>query len=105
MKASSFVLARAKRLFRSFTGRGAKRGDIGVLTINDTLVMVIGKCDGILYTTVRDGKEESYIHEFGRRDGQKGANPRRPVLAISSDGKQAFILAGGYKFTERGFVG
>jgi hypothetical protein len=56
----------------------------------------IGDCDGILYTTVRDGVTESYIHKFKKKS--------RPVLASSFDGKQLLILAGGYEFTERGIV-
>lgn len=92
----SDLIARAKKLFRDFTGRAPSRGDIGALnfTQKDTIVFVPGVCESIIYTANRDGKRERYIHDF----------KNRPVLAISSDGKQAYILAGGYRFTERGFV-
>ena len=58
------------------------------------VAMQIGLCDGILYTTVRDGKKESYIHEF------TGAS--RPILAASWDGKQVLLIGGKYSFTEEG---
>lgn len=56
--------------------------------------MAIGTCDGVLYTTVRDGKTESYIHEFRSRS--------RPVLAVSADGKNLLILGGRYQFLDTG---
>lgn len=90
------LIARAKRAYRAFTGMEPTRGKIGVLSFTeaDAVVFVPGVCESVVYTTIRDGKRERYIHDF----------KNRPVLAISSDGKQAYILAGGYKFTERGFV-
>jgi hypothetical protein len=57
---------------------------------------VIGELDGVMYTTVRDGRVEKYIHEF------KGA--ARPLLCTSPDGKQLLIVGGKYLFTERGIV-
>jgi len=56
----------------------------------------IGECDGLLYTTVRDGVKESYIHKFKKKS--------RPLLVSSHDGKQLFLLGGRYDFTERGIV-
>jgi len=56
--------------------------------------LVVGDLDGVLYTTVRDGKTEHYQHDF-----KKGS---RPLLAASSDGKSLHILGGEYEFTERG---
>ena len=56
--------------------------------------LVIGKLDGVLYTTVRDGKRESYIHEFRARS--------RPLLAASSDGTQLRIVGGRFEFTDAG---
>ncbi len=63
------------------------RHDVGVL---------IGECDGILYTTVRDGKKESYIHKFKKK--------ARPIFAVSHDGTQLYLLMGAYRFTDRGIV-
>ena len=59
-------------------------------------VAVIGDCDGILYTTKRDGKTERYIHEFALKD--------RPKLCIAPDGRQILLIGGRYVFTERGIV-
>lgn len=56
----------------------------------------VGHCDGILYTTVRDGKTEKYIHKFKRSS--------RPLLAASFDGKSLVLIGGSYQFTERGIV-
>lgn len=58
--------------------------------------MVIGDCDGILYTTVRNGKTERYKHEF-----KKSA---RPLLVSSWDGKQILIVGGSYNFTQDGIT-
>lgn len=60
------------------------------------VAMLIGDCDGILYTTKRNGKIEKYIHEFAKKS--------RPLLAASWDGKQLFILGGKYNFTQDGIT-
>ncbi len=85
----------ATELFKSFTGHDAQWFD--KYEIPDYSVgLKIGSCDGIMYTTVRDGKTEKYIHKF-----KKSA---RPLLVSSYDGQQLIILGGGYNFTERGIV-
>lgn len=58
--------------------------------------LTIGKCLGIIYETVRDGKREAYKHEFKR-----SAQPR---LAVSSNGKQLMLIGGHYQFTNAGIV-
>lgn len=85
----------AVKLFQDFTGHDPQYVDTVKMPRND-VALAIGHCDGILYTTVRDGKIEKYIHRF-----KKGS---RPVLAASHDGKQLYLLAGAYTFTERGIV-
>jgi len=60
------------------------------------VLMLIGHCDGVLYTTRRDGKQEKYIHRFKRNS--------RPLLASSFDGKQLYMLGGAYDFTEEGIT-
>lgn len=54
----------------------------------------MGRLDGVLYTTVRDGKKERYIHEFSARAA--------PILAASADGDELRILGGHFEVTERG---
>lgn len=83
----------AIKLFKDFTGENPEYIDRVNLPV-DTVAMAIGHCDGIMYETVRDGKRERYVHKF-----KKGC---RPVLAVSSDGKQLYLLGGEYNFTERG---
>jgi hypothetical protein len=56
----------------------------------------IGDLGGVLYTTVRDGRTEKYVHKF-RRDS-------RPVLAAGSDGKSLHVIGGEFEFTDRGIV-
>ncbi len=84
-------------LYRRFTGMEPKY----IKHINNPshltdVAMEIGKCDGVLYTTTRDGKVEKYIHEFTGRS--------RPILASSWDGKEIFFVDGNYDFTEDGIV-
>ena len=56
--------------------------------------LVIGELDGVLYTTVRDGETEKYIHEFKKKS--------RPLLVSSHDGDSLHIIGGEYEFTEKG---
>lgn len=84
---------RAAKLYEDFTGHDC-----------DTIESVdysfpkeaakIGKVDGILYTTVRDGKTEKYIHKF--------KNSSRPTLAASYDGDKIALVGGNYKFKDSG---
>lgn len=88
-------LERAAELYRRFTGERPDR--VMRITLEPVTVgLVIGECDGILYTTVRDGEEERYIHEFKARS--------KPLLCASHDGSQLVIIGGRYRFTERGIV-
>ena len=83
----------AARLFRSFHDRAPVGRDIvGVRTGNQTLLRV-GPCWGISYLVGDESKP--LLHQF----------KHRPLLYVSADGKEAFILKGGWKFTDRGFVG
>jgi len=86
---------KAAKIYEDFTGHQAEV--IGTARIpQPKAAAVIGHCDGVLYTTVRDGVEESYIHKFLKRD--------RPVLAVDPTGKQLFLLYGNFRFTDRGIV-
>ncbi len=87
---------KAAGIFERFTGHDAvELGVFKVPAVPDTVAR-IGDCDGILYTTVRDGVEEKYIHKFAKGD--------RPMLCISPDGLQILLLGGRYVFTDRGIV-
>ena len=88
-------ISQAIKLFQDFTGHDPQYIDTVRMPVH-SVAMAVGHCIGIMYETVRDGKRERYIHRF-----KKGC---RPVLSVSSDGKQLYLLAGAYTFTERGIV-
>jgi hypothetical protein len=90
------LLGQAGRLFEDFTGdKSTNVQRVKKPEIPEVLV-AIGTIDGILYSTVRDGEVERYIHKFVAK--------ARPTFAVSPDGKQLFMLGGAYNFTERGIV-
>ena len=86
---------KAVSLFRRFRGDDPEFIDNWTLPSHE-VAMLIGKCDGVLYTTVRDGRTEKYIHRFTGKS--------RPLLVSSWDGKQLYLLGGAYDFTEEGIV-
>ena len=85
----------ATKLFQDFRGENPEYLDKVKLRVPNT-GLVIGQLDGVLYTTVRDGETEKYIHNFKARS--------RPLLVSASDGKSLHIIGGRYEFTERGIV-
>ena len=89
-------LRRAAALYEDFTGHAAEVVARIRKPVYPDAVLVIGDCDGILYTTVRDGKTERYIHEFKATS--------RPLFCVSPDGKTLYLLGGAFSFTERGIV-
>ena len=88
-------MTRAVKLFRKFRGEEPEYVDKTNYPVYN-VGLVIGKCDGILYTTRRDGRKEEYIHKFTKR--------ARPLLCSSHDGKHVFLVGGNYNFTEDGIV-
>lgn len=87
----------AARRYERFTGHDAEVfGSIEFPNLDGVAVAMIGECDGVLYTTVRDGKTERYIHEFEEAD--------KPLLCVTPDGRQLLLVGGRYRFTERGIV-
>jgi hypothetical protein len=95
MKKHHKKIQAAVSLYQKFSGHTPEFIDKVTLKV-DTVAFAIGYVDAVMYETVRDGEVENYIHKF-----RKGS---RPVLASSSDGKQLYMLAGAYKFTDRGIV-
>lgn len=85
----------AAALFESFIGRRPRLDEIEIPDMPEA-VAVIGPCDFIGYTTVRNGKRESYIHDFAAKD--------RPLLCVAPDGSQILLIGGDYDFTSRGIV-
>jgi len=89
-------LARAADLYERFSGHQAEV--VGKIRINPIgkVGVAIGEVDGILYSTVRDGQLEKYIHKFRKAD--------KPLFVVSPDGKSLHLVGGNYSFTERGIV-
>lgn len=89
-------LVNAERRFRAFFNRDPKKEEIvTVATENPEDVLVIGELDSVIYRT--EGEKKPLIHRFKSSD--------RPLLLVSSDGRQIYVLKGAYRFTDRGFVG
>lgn len=87
-------IKQAARLFTDFTGmRGEVVGQEDVPPVDDVMV-VVGICEAIAYTATRDGETASYQHEFSPK--------ARPALAVSSDGRRLYLIAGSYEFTSHG---
>jgi hypothetical protein len=82
-------------LYESFSGHSPEFLDTVTFPVPD-VALKIGQCDGLLYTTVRDGKTERYIHKFKAKS--------RPLLVTTFDGTQLILIGGSFRFTERGIV-
>jgi hypothetical protein len=91
-------LDEAARRLEDFSGRAARRVIRMRPRSNQHTGLVIGELDLIGYRTKRDGIEGGklvrYAHDF--------STGSRPLLAVSSDGKQLHIVGGRYEFTEAG---
>lgn len=90
------AVGRAAALYQDFTGHAARVLARIKKPVYPDAVVVIGECDGLLYTTVRDGEVESYIHRFRKKS--------RPLLCCSEDGHTLYLLGGAYRFTDRGII-
>lgn len=85
--------AEGLELYREFTGMEPTTVD--TVEIPDySVAIVIGECDAIQYSTIRDGINEQYEHRFSKR--------ARPLLCVSHDGKQMFLVGDGYEFRDTG---
>lgn len=85
----------SRRRYENF--RGETPGSVRPVAVKvPRSALTVGELDGVLYTTTRDGKSESYVHKFRKKS--------RPLLAASDDGASLHIVGGRYEFTERGIV-
>lgn len=89
-------IGRAANLYERFSGHDPE--ELGTIEVPPLpgVVAIIGELDGVMYTTVRDGVKEKYIHKFRAAD--------KPLLCVSPDGRQLLCVGGRYVFTERGIV-
>jgi hypothetical protein len=86
---------KAINLYKKFHGKAPPKNGvvrIGMKAPADALE--IGELDGIMYRV--KGHKKAFLHRFTKT--------RRPLLFVSSDGKQIFVLRGAFRFTERGFL-
>lgn len=86
----------AAKLYEDFTGHQAEPLANIPAPKMPKVALVVGRCDGVLYSTVRDGKKEKYIHQFKAKDA--------PILCVSPDGYQILLIGGNFRFTELGIV-
>jgi hypothetical protein len=86
---------RAVALFRAFHEREPRAADIVAIRAPQAVAMRVGSLIGVIYRI--DGERQPLIHKFTRTD--------RPLLFVSSDGRQIYSVRGRYRFTDRGFVG
>lgn len=87
---------KAVALFRAFYNFAPEPGDVVELDAEPAVVVLrVGALCGVLYEALDN--ETPYLHRFNKT--------RRPDLFVSADGSQIYILSGGYKFTDRGFIG
>lgn len=89
-------VAQAARRIARFTGMPDVTTRKIRVSPRDDVVLDIGRVDGILYSTIRDGTAEKYIHRFARNS--------RPLLSASPDGKRLYLRGGAFTFTDRGIV-
>lgn len=85
----------ADKLFRGFHGRSPHQGELRKLVTPPTVALEVGELVRLVYASKSENVER--FHIFAKKN--------RPVLFVSADGSQAYILAGGYRFTAKGFEG
>lgn len=92
------ALDEAARKLEDFTGHEATHVERARARSDEKTGLVIGELDLIGYRARREGVEGGkmtrYAHKF--RAGS------RPLLAVSTDGKQLHVVGGLYEFTEAG---
>jgi len=88
-------VSEAVRRYEDFSGHRASQGEKVNLRV-PRAGLVVGELDGVLYTTVRDGQTERYVHKFRKAS--------RPLLVAGSDGRSLHVLGDDFEFTERGIV-
>lgn len=85
--------AAAKKL-EDFSGHPVQHLESAYSRSSQKTGLIVGPIDLIGYVATRDGKTERYGHKFKKNS--------RPLLAVTSDGKQLHIVGGQYEFTEAG---
>jgi hypothetical protein len=84
----------ATKKLEDFTGHKVSHLESAYSRSSQKTGLIIGELDVVGYRATRDGKTERYGHHFKKHS--------RPLLAVTSDGKQLHIVGGQYEFTEAG---
>lgn len=92
--AGHVAVRQARKLFADFRGEQPRELVRVRLPKKPGALLTVGECIGIMYRTRRDGQVDNYLHRFKKK--------ARPTLAVSSDGRQLYLLGGAYSVTDRG---
>jgi hypothetical protein len=87
-------LDQAAKKLEDFTGHPVQHLESAYSRSDQKTGLIVGELDLLGYRATRDGKSERYGHHFKKNS--------RPLLAVTSDGKQLHIVGGRYEFTEAG---
>lgn len=88
-------VAEAQERYEQFSGHRAGYGETVDLKV-PRAGLVVGDLDGVLYTTVRDGQTERYVHKFRKSS--------KPLLVAGHDGRSLHVVGDRFEFTDRGIV-
>ena len=91
-------LDEAARKLEEFTGRPAGETIESEPRSKDKTGLVIGELDLIGYRQAREGIDGGRMTRFAHKFRKNS----RPLLAVSTDGKQLHIVGGQYEFTDAG---
>lgn len=87
---------KARALFEKFHRRQPQGLELASLSFDRNIpILQVGHCWAISY--VVKGGAKPFFHKFENR--------HRPLLYVSADGTEAFVIKGRWRFTERGFTG
>jgi hypothetical protein len=87
-------LDQAAKKLEDFSGHPVQHLESAYSRSPQSTGLIVGELDLVGYHARRDGKTERYGHHFKKNS--------RPLLAVTSDGKQLHIVGGQYEFTEAG---
>ena len=98
-------IRRNPSLYEDFHG-AAPKGTRKVHVKEPKRLVKIGRLKSLVYQPDNPSKRKgtNFEHRFGDY-GYKFKRGQEPILAVSDDGKQLFIVEGKYEFDERGIVG
>jgi hypothetical protein len=89
------AIKQAVELYANFREKQPRKLDVIDFEVPDA-VAVIGYVEELTYRTTHGKTSILYEHPFSAGS--------RPLLCVSSDGRQLILLGGRFKFTDRGIV-